>query len=213
MFIIAEGVFFPEPKARSYENVTEETVFDHIIRKSKDFPQTSKHDCAQTAIPKTEFFSKNHPNSLKSALGVVPKTNFSDTVTGNMLMSDKEPADTKNYSSGIQVGNSVEHKKFEDSFCTDGVVNICKGFLTPNSVQSSNFVPIGGFPMSKEKNWSSDSGSFEQSSKKQRCLPMESKEEKLNPCEIIRQFCSWETSGQMNQTEPCLRFKSVFSFL
>ncbi|KAI5428911.1 Sec63, variant 2 [Lathyrus oleraceus] len=208
-----KGVFFPEPKARSYENVTEETVFDHIKRKSKDFPQISKHDCAQTAIPKTEFFSKNHPNSLKSALGVVPKTNFSDTVTGNMLMSDKEPADTKNYSSGIQVGNSVEHKKFEDSFCTDGVVNICKGFLTPNSVQSSNFVPIGGFPMSKEKNWSSDSGSFEQSSKKQRCLPMESKEEKLNPCETIRQFCSWETSGQMNQTEPCLRFKSVFSFL
>ncbi|CAI8613036.1 unnamed protein product [Vicia faba] len=207
------GVFFTEPKARSYENLTEETVFDHIKRKSKDFPRISKLDCVQTAIPKTEFFSKNHPNSLKAALGVVPKTNFSGMVGGSMLMSDTEPANIKNYSSGIQVGNSVEHKKFEDSCCTDGVVNISKGFLKTNSVQSSNFVPIVGFPMSKEKNWSADSGSFEPSSKKQRYLPMESKEEKLNPCEIVKQFCSWETSGQMNQKEPCLGFKSVFSFL
>ncbi|XP_012568774.1 DExH-box ATP-dependent RNA helicase DExH17 isoform X5 [Cicer arietinum] len=57
------------------------------------------------------------------------------------------------------------------------------------------------------------SGSFEQSSKKQRCSLIESKEEKLNACEIRRQYCSLENTGQMNQIESCLGFKSVFSFL
>ncbi|KAL5069617.1 hypothetical protein RYX36_020504, partial [Vicia faba] len=96
-------VFFPEPKARSYGNLTEETIFDHMKRKSKDFPQISKLDCVPTPIPKTEFFSKKNRNSLKVALGVVPKTKFSDMTTGNTLMSDIEPADIRNYPSGIQV--------------------------------------------------------------------------------------------------------------
>lgn len=192
---IALGVLIPEPKA-SYDNPTEETAFYHIMRKSKDFPQISKLDCMETAIQKTEFLPKNHHSSLKAALGMVPKTNFSDMVIANMLTSDMETADVENYSSG-----------------KDGVVNISKGLSSTNSIQSSNFVPIVGFSMSKEKNWSSGSGSFEQSSKKQRCSLIESKEEKLNACEIRRQYCSLENTGQMNQIESCLGFKSVFSFL
>ncbi|KAK2361463.1 DExH-box ATP-dependent RNA helicase DExH12 [Trifolium repens] len=211
--VVDTGIFFPEPKARSYENATEETVFDHIKRKSKDFPQISKLDCADTEIKKTKFFSKNYPISLNAALGMVPETNFSDMVTGSMLTSDTGTADVQNYSSGFQVGTSAKHKKSEDSCCTDGVVNTSKGISSTNSVQSSNFVPIVSFPMPKEKTWPLDFGSFEQSSKKQRCAVIESKEEKLNSCEIRRQCCSLETTGQMNQIEPCLGFKSVFSFL
>lgn len=112
---ITEGVFLPEPEARTNEKSTEETVFDHIRRKSKDFPLINRLDCVESIIHKTELFSKNNPHSpssLSPALGVARETNSSDMVTDNMLTSYIQTAEVEKYSSSIQVGAEVIRKKF-----------------------------------------------------------------------------------------------------
>ncbi|XP_061367857.1 DExH-box ATP-dependent RNA helicase DExH17 [Gastrolobium bilobum] len=214
--ILDTGVFLPEPEARTNETSTEETVFEHIRRKSKDFPLISKLDCMDSIIHKTELFSKNHPSfssSLNATFGMATETDSSDMVTDNMLTSFMETAEVEKYSSSVQVGTEVKRKEVEGFCSIDGVLNISKGVSSTNSVQSSICVPTVSFSVLKEKKRSSDPGSFAESSKKQHCSSRESKEEKCSSSEIRSQRCSLETAGQMKERQPYLGFKSVFSFL
>ncbi|RZB59977.1 DExH-box ATP-dependent RNA helicase DExH17 [Glycine soja] len=103
--IVDTGVFLPEPEAITHEKSTEETVFDHIRRKSKDFPPINKLNCAESIIHKTELFSKinpSPPSSLSDAFGVARETNSLE-VTDNMLTSYmKTAAEVEKYTSSIQ---------------------------------------------------------------------------------------------------------------
>ncbi|KAL2320131.1 hypothetical protein Fmac_029100 [Flemingia macrophylla] len=104
-----------EPEAKTQEKSTEETVFDHIQRKSKDFPLINKLDCAESIVRKTELFSKNNassPSSLSVALGVARETNSSDMVTDNLLTSYMETAELEKYPYSIQ-----EKKRSSDPGC------------------------------------------------------------------------------------------------
>lgn len=111
---IPEGVFLPEPEAITHEKSTEETVFDHIRRKSKDFPPINKLNCAESIIHKAELFSKinpSPPSSLSDAFGVARETNSLE-VTDNMLTSYmKTAAEVEKYTSSIQVGTEVKSRK------------------------------------------------------------------------------------------------------
>ncbi|TKY63226.1 ATP-dependent DNA helicase MER3-like [Spatholobus suberectus] len=117
--IVDTGVLLPEPEARTHEKSSEEAVFDHIRRKSKDFPRINKLDCVEPIIHKTELFSKNNPSSpssLSAALGVARETNSSDMVTDNMLTSFMETAEVEKYSSSIQdKKRSSDPGSFEES--------------------------------------------------------------------------------------------------
>ncbi|KAE9605113.1 hypothetical protein Lalb_Chr10g0093731 [Lupinus albus] len=200
------------------EKPTEEMVFDHIRRKSKDFPLFSKLDCGESIVQKTELFSNMHPSSLSSLntdFGMVTKTNSPDMITDATLTSYMETAEMDKYSSSIQGGTEVQRNIFE-GFCEtaiDGVLNIPKGVFSSNSVESSMYLPTFSASILKDKKRSSDTDSFAETSKKQHCFSRESKEEKSGLSEIRRQCCSLETTEQMKELESYPRFKSVFSFL
>lgn len=207
---VAVGIFIPEPEARNSEKSTEETVFDHIRRKSKDFPLPSELDYMNSMVHKNESFTKNHSTSLKATLGMATEINSLDTVTDDMLPSYKETADVEKYSSSVQAGTEVKRKNSDGFGCVDGVLN--KGAFSNSSIQSSIYTPIVSFSMVKEKRRSLDAGCFAESDKKKHCPSRES-EEKSGSSEIRRQCCYLETTGQMKEAESYLGFKSVFSFL
>ncbi|KAL1352828.1 hypothetical protein AAHE18_06G196400 [Arachis hypogaea] len=114
--IVETGVFLPDSEARTYAMPTEETVFDHILRKSNNFPQINKPDCLESVIWKTELFSKNH---LNAALGIATERNPSDMVTDSILNSFMGSVEAEKYASGVQVG--TEKKRLLDSaYFVDG---------------------------------------------------------------------------------------------
>lgn len=126
-----EGVFVIEPKARTHEKSTKETVFDHIWRKSKDFPLVNKHNCVESIIHKMELFSKINPipsTSSSAAFCVAWETNSFDMVTDNMLtLYMKTAAEVENIHPVFRLVLEVKSRKF-GSFCgTDGEQNISKG--------------------------------------------------------------------------------------
>ncbi|KAL1314782.1 hypothetical protein HN51_041606 [Arachis hypogaea] len=108
--IVETGVFLPDSEARTYAMPTEETVFDHILRKSNNFPQINKPDCLESVIWKTELFSKNH---LNAALGIATERNPSDMVTDSILNSFMGSVEAEKYASGVQV--DTEKKRLLDS--------------------------------------------------------------------------------------------------
>ncbi|KAF1888971.1 hypothetical protein Lal_00039570 [Lupinus albus] len=215
--IVDTGLFDPEPEAGTREKPTEEMVFDHIRRKSKDFPLFSKLDCGESIVQKTELFSNMHPSSLSSLntdFGMVTKTNSPDMITDATLTSYMETAEMDKYSSSIQGGTEVQRNIFE-GFCEtaiDGVLNIPKGVFSSNSVESSMYLPTFSASILKDKKRSSDTDSFAETSKKQHCFSRESKEEKSGLSEIRRQCCSLETTEQMKELESYPRFKSDCSY-
>ncbi|OIV97201.1 hypothetical protein TanjilG_28952 [Lupinus angustifolius] len=181
--IVDTDVFVPEPEVGPHEKSTEEMVFDHIRRKSKDFPLISKVDCGESIVQKTELFSNIHPSSLSSLntdFLKITKTNSPDMITDTRLTSFTETAEMEKYSSSIQGGTEVQCNIFE-GFCgtaIDGVLNISKGVFSSNSVESSMHLPNFSASILKEKKRTSDTDSFAKTSKKQHCFSRESKEEK-----------------------------------
>ncbi|RDX81475.1 DExH-box ATP-dependent RNA helicase DExH17, partial [Mucuna pruriens] len=207
--IIDTGVFLPEPEARTHEKSTDETVFDHIRRKSKDFPLINKLGCVESIIHKTESFSKINPSSMSDALGAATETNSFDMGTDDMLTSYMETAEVEKYASSIQVGTEVKSKKFKSFRGIDGELNATSKVVSSTFPfeSSSIYILTVSFSISKEKKRSSDPGSFAESSKKQRCASRECKEEKSSSSEIRRQWCSLETTCQMKEIESYLGFK------
>ncbi|KAK7395828.1 hypothetical protein VNO78_16399 [Psophocarpus tetragonolobus] len=207
---IAEGVFLPQPASRT-EKSTEETIFDHIRKKSKDFPLINKLDCVEPIIHKTE---KNSPSSLIAAFGVARESKSSDMVSDDVLTSYmKTAAEVEKCTSSIQVGSGVKSKEFESCYDIDGKVSISNGVSSNFSFKSSIYALTVSFSTWKEKKRLSNDSDQVESSKKQRCPSTACKEEKSSSSEIRRQCCSLETTGQMKEIESYLGFKSVFSFL
>ncbi|KOM38281.1 hypothetical protein LR48_Vigan03g166300 [Vigna angularis] len=177
------------------EKPTEETVFDHIRRKSNEFARINKIDYLESIIHKTELFSKNNLSSLSAAFGVARETNSLDIDNENMLTSYVKTA-AEVCASSIQVELNIYSISKHFSFIT------------------SIYILTVSFSMVKEKKRlleDSGPGSFAVS-KKHRCTSREFIEEQSSPSEIRRQCCSIETTGQ-NEIESYLGFKSVFSFL
>ncbi|KAK7411205.1 hypothetical protein VNO78_02637 [Psophocarpus tetragonolobus] len=208
--VIDTGVFLPQPASRT-EKSTEETIFDHIRKKSKDFPLINKLDCVEPIIHKTE---KNSPSSLIAAFGVARESKSSDMVSDDVLTSYmKTAAEVEKCTSSIQVGSGVKSKEFESCYDIDGKVSISNGVSSNFSFKSSIYALTVSFSTWKEKKRLSNDSDQVESSKKQRCASTACKEEKSSSSEIRRQCCSLETTGQMKEIESYLGFKSVFSFL
>ncbi|MED6161906.1 hypothetical protein PIB30_065217 [Stylosanthes scabra] len=116
--MVETGIVLPESEARTYAMPTEETVFDHIWRKSNTSPQISKLDCLESVIGKTELFSKNlliSPNPLNTALGIETERNPSDMVTDSMQKQNSfmGSVEVEKYASSVHVG--TENKRLMES--------------------------------------------------------------------------------------------------
>ncbi|WVZ06904.1 hypothetical protein V8G54_020250 [Vigna mungo] len=87
-FFLSHKFFFLRgPEAGTHGKPTEETVFDHIRRKSDEFARINEIDYLESIIHKTELFSKNNLSSLSADFGVGRETNSLDFDNENMLTS------------------------------------------------------------------------------------------------------------------------------
>ncbi|XP_028786298.1 DExH-box ATP-dependent RNA helicase DExH17-like [Neltuma alba] len=107
------GVFLMEPETSTYETSTDQTIFDHIRRKSKDFPLISNLDCMESVIQKKELFTHDHFDSLNAASDTEMDTNLSNVLKENIHTSYMESVEMDKHASGFQYGAEVEHNKFE----------------------------------------------------------------------------------------------------
>ncbi|XP_068485338.1 DExH-box ATP-dependent RNA helicase DExH17 isoform X1 [Phaseolus vulgaris] len=115
--IVDTGFFLPEPEARTHGKSTEETVFDHIRRKSEEFALINKFD-------KTELFSKNNPSSLRAAFGVARETNSLNIASNNMLTSYVKNA-SEVYASSMQQKKRLLEDSDPGSFAVSSKKHRC----------------------------------------------------------------------------------------
>ncbi|XP_068485340.1 DExH-box ATP-dependent RNA helicase DExH17 isoform X3 [Phaseolus vulgaris] len=103
--------------ARTHGKSTEETVFDHIRRKSEEFALINKFD-------KTELFSKNNPSSLRAAFGVARETNSLNIASNNMLTSYVKNA-SEVYASSMQQKKRLLEDSDPGSFAVSSKKHRC----------------------------------------------------------------------------------------
>lgn len=198
---IDEGAFLLEPEASTYNTSTHESIFDHIRRKSKDFPLISKFDCMESINEKQELFTSD----------MAIETKFSSIVGDNILTSYMESFEVEKHASGFQYGtDEVKHNGFE-GFC--GLKeNISKGGSSTNSalqcIQESALST-----RLKDKKRSPDPISFGENKMKQHCSYRESEIEKSSLSETRGYCCSLETAGKTKEVDSNFGYQSVFSFL
>lgn len=209
---IVQGVFLPELQASTYETPTDETIFDHIRRKSKDFPLITKLDCMESIVQKKELFTHNHLNSLNFASDKATETDFSNIVRDNIFTSYMESVDVEKHSSGFQHDTEENHNKFEGFSGIDGVLNISERVSITNPVLPAIHVPALSTVL-KDKKRPPDPRSFTDCYRKQHCSSRESEAEKSSLSGTKRHCCSLETAGNVKEVDSNLGFKSVFSFL
>ncbi|KAK4282378.1 hypothetical protein QN277_013762 [Acacia crassicarpa] len=187
---VETGVFLTEPEASTYKTSTDQTIFDHIRRKSKDFPLISNLDCMESIIQKKELFTPNHFDSLNAASDMEVDTNLSNISKENVRTSCMKLVEVEKHAFGFQYGTEVEHNKSEDYRGKDGVSTVLKDNKRPP-----------------------DASSFAQSSRKKHCFSIGSEAEKLSLSETRRQCGFLETEGRMKEVGSSPVFRSVFSFL
>ncbi|KAI4306649.1 hypothetical protein L6164_029909 [Bauhinia variegata] len=205
--MVTTGVNCPKPEASTHETSTEETVFDHIRRKSKNFPLISKFDCMELFSPTKESFSENHPDSLNTAFDKATETNSSDIARDNLLSPYMETTSVEKHASASNNNREMKHENFEGFNSMSRVLHLPEGVSRTDPVLSSIYTGTSIVPMSNNKKGSPDLGLFTEVSREHHRSRSESKEDKSMQC------CSLETAGKTREVDSFLGFKSVFSFL
>ncbi|XP_059639958.1 DExH-box ATP-dependent RNA helicase DExH17 isoform X2 [Cornus florida] len=180
---ISPGNLSPEPEESLSKMATEETIFEHIQRKAKNFPVFDKLKALQSkSYARTnELFSKHQP----------------------VINLDPEPE---------EVGNTVDRKEtarvMKNMLCGSsrgacGYMDIYPNISSSDADLTSIKMPSLGTPSLKKELQLTNLGNFMESSGKQPYSPNLSG----------KQCCSLVTSGETRKVDSFLGFKSVFSFL
>lgn len=194
--------FPPEPEQRTFKSLTEESIFDHISKKSKNFPVTNKS--------KTIIFEP----SLKDI-------NSDIVMRDTIIISDSErprEVEKENDAFVSKESTKVKHNLFPGSSTsssgTFGLLNIPSRISSTNGDLSS--IKMLSFDISMLKNneqMAEDPVISNKSSRKQQHSPGESKKQQCSPSAPRRPSCSSETASETREADSYLGFKSVFSFL
>ncbi|XP_021824640.1 DExH-box ATP-dependent RNA helicase DExH17 isoform X1 [Prunus avium] len=175
-----------EPGDGAFKTSREETIFEHIQTKAKNFPVINKSKVVVSgSLTKTkEQPSKNHPVLSMDPSGVQKGTNSNEVLRNTALISD------------------LETKEVEKDEC--GISNASPRGLGNAAHLSSRKMLSFDISMLKNTRPSADPGSS-----------MESRRRKQQPSPIVpqRQCCTLTTVAKTREVETFLGFQSVFSFL
>ncbi|XP_050271163.1 DExH-box ATP-dependent RNA helicase DExH17 isoform X3 [Quercus robur] len=191
-----EGGPPPESAESTLKTSIEESIFDHIRRKSKNFPVINKSMTKdfESLLWTKEHFSDSQADSSSASSEILKEMN-PDKV---LRTSDSESTEVKH---NIYFGSSY------------GLLNLPPRVSSTNADSSSTKMLSFDISMLKNREQLAEPVSSMKSSSKQQCSPRESKRQQCSPNEFKRQCCSMETTSETKEADSFLGFKSVFSFL
>ncbi|XP_024928597.1 DExH-box ATP-dependent RNA helicase DExH17 isoform X5 [Ziziphus jujuba] len=177
----------PDPKDFPFKSFTEETIFDHIRKKAKNFPQLRKQ-----------------PEYCTDAFDVLQGTKCSDVMGDYILISDTENGEVEKDVYGSRVSQKVKQNLYSgSSYQTFGTKNVTPRISSTGTDQSSIKMPAFDVPVLKNSKEKSDPCSSIESRKKQRHYPS-----------VLQKQCrSLATASKIREVESFLGFETVFSFL
>ncbi|XVE67890.1 hypothetical protein DITRI_Ditri09bG0024200 [Diplodiscus trichospermus] len=200
------GDLSSELEAVSFKKLTEETIFDHIRKKSRNFPllNTPKPIEADSFIWTEEHYSANEPGFCNATLGTSKDANSSQAPTDATDISELEPGEVNRDVCGSKTGTKAKSNVFHGS--SSGANG--KSAVSPtisSTKDGASSVKMLSFDISMVKNSKrpADPGSSIEDGRKGKLAPSESK----------RQCCSLTSTGKAREVDSFLGFQSVFSFL
>ena len=194
----------PERTESTSQIVTENTIFDHIRRKAKNFLVFNKSETPESdsTILTKEHFSENQPVLHEDSFDTLEGTNSSEALKTTVVISDSEPKKMEKESHHVREGAKMDPNIISGSTCgTHGSLDL------PPEVSSIQTDPthIPSFYVSRVKNnvQNADPGMCVKNIRKRSLSPNGSK----------GQCCPAATPGKIREVDSFLGFKSVFSFL
>ena len=194
----------PERIEGTSQIVSEDTIFDHIRRKAKNFPVFNKSETPESdsTILTKEHFSENQPVLHEDSFDTLEGTNSSEALKTTVVISDSEPKKMEKESHHVREGTKMDPNIISGSTCgTHGSLDL------PPEVSSIQTDPthIPSFYVSRVKNnvQNADPGMCVKNIRKRSLSPNGSK----------GQCCPAATPGKIREVDSFLGFKSVFSFL
>ena len=194
----------PERTESTSQIVTENTIFDHIRRKAKNFLVFNKSETPESdsTILTKEHFSENQPVLHEDSFDTLEGTNSSEALKTTVVISDSEPKKMEKESHHVREGAKMDPNIISGSTCST------HGSLDPlpevSSIQTDP-THIPSFYVSRVKNnvQNADPGMCVKNIRKRSLSPNGSK----------GQCCPAATPGKIREVDSFLGFKSVFSFL
>ncbi|CBI34887.3 unnamed protein product, partial [Vitis vinifera] len=194
----------PERTESTSQIVTENTIFDHIRRKAKNFLVFNKSETPESdsTILTKEHFSENQPVLHEDSFDTLEGTNSSEALKTTVVISDSEPKKMEKESHHVREGAKMDPNIISGSTCST------HGSLDPlpevSSIQTDP-THIPSFYVARVKNnvQNADPGMCVKNIRKRSLSPNGSK----------GQCCPAATPGKIREVDSFLGFKSVFSFL
>lgn len=206
----------PEPEESTSKTLTEGSIFDHIRKKSKNFPVINK---LKTIDSELLLWTKEHSSESGAEFGtayseILNELNSDKVLTDTITISDLEPRKVERDSCVSKESTKVRHNLFSGSSPgTYGLMNLPPRVSSPSGDLSSIEMLSFDISMLKNNGQSADPVSSMKSSRKQQCSSREFKRQHYSPTVSRRQLCSSETANETTEADSFLGFKSVFSFL
>ncbi|XWS30379.1 hypothetical protein CRYUN_Cryun24cG0112300 [Craigia yunnanensis] len=195
-----------EPEAVLFKTLTEETIFDHIRKKSRNFPVLNTPEPIEfdSFTWTEEHYSTNQQGFCNATLGTSKDANSSQVLRDATDISELELGEVNRDVCGTKAGPKAKNNEFHgNSSGANG-----KSAVSPTvswTKAGTSSVKMLSFDISMVKNskrLADLRSSFEDGWK-----------EKLSPTDSKRQCCLLASTGKAREVDSFLGFQSVFSFL
>ena len=188
------------PPESTSKTSTEESVFDHIRKKSRNFPVINK---LKTIDSEPLLWTKEHSSESRAEFGTAPSEILNETHSDKVLTDTMTKESTK-------VGHNLYSESSSGAY---GLLNLPPRVSSPSGDLSSFEMLSSDISMLKNNGQSADHVSSMKSSRKQQFRSKEIKKQHCSPIVSRRHFCSSETASETREADSFLGFQSVFSFL
>ncbi|GKV07756.1 hypothetical protein SLEP1_g19485 [Rubroshorea leprosula] len=187
-----------EPEETTFKTLTEKTIFDHIRKKSGDFPvlNTPKPIQTDSHIWAKEQHIKNETESCGSASKATDSSKFLRDV---MIISKREPGEVSRDFFSSQACRKAKHEFAESFNGARGRSNVSSTKADPTSIKMLSF----DISMMKNNMQVAELGRSMEVDRRGKCSENGSK----------RQCCSLASADNTKEVDSFLGFQSVFSFL
>ncbi|KAL5793217.1 hypothetical protein ACOSP7_001811 [Xanthoceras sorbifolium] len=189
-----------QDEERTSKTLTEETIFDHIRKKSKNFPAFNfnilKNLEAETRIHTNKHSSDNPPESCIAASGIF-NTNPNEVLRDSLIIPELDCGEEDRGARGTKAGTKAS------SCTTNGKVNLHPKVSNTNTELSSTKMLSYDISMMKKSMQFGEPGSSMEFSREQKCSP-NGPGMQCSPLAL---------TGKTREVDSFLGFKSVFSFL
>ncbi|EOY02467.1 ATP binding,ATP-dependent helicases,DNA helicases [Theobroma cacao] len=195
-----------EPEVLSFKTLTEETIFDHIRKKSRNFPvlNTLNPNESDSFFRTDEYFAVNQRWFCNATSRTSNDSNSSNVVRDAMVISELEPGEVNIDVCETKAGTKAKNNVFHGSSSgANGKSAVSPKVSSTNAGISSIKMLTFDISMVKNSKRLADLGSCIEDGSKELRSPIESK----RPC------CSVASTGKVSEVDSFLGFQSVFSFL